>query len=211
MHVVIDLIRHAESRWVERANASPVACFGGRMTEIALSDTGRIQATQLGLYAKRHDILPTAFCASPAKRARETHQLSSIARFGVHRSVELDPRLHELDWGKWTGQPRGIVDARPFQRARARAGLRFTPPGGESYDEVGRRVREYIREMARSMGGGHLWVFTHKNAIVGAVQPFMRWSWEQARAASVGLVTLTRLEFDGRNLKLVFFNQPTLG
>ena len=205
--VVIDLVRHAESKWVELARKSDVPRFGGRMDEIDLSETGKIQSGQLRLYADRNGINPTAFCSSTAYRARRTHRFA----FGQHRPLHLDARLDELDWGKWTEGPRAIAETRPFVRARFRDGLNFTPPGGESYASVGRRVREAIKEKAHEMGGGHLWAYTHKNAIVGAVCPFLRWSWEQAWTANVGVVSLTRFTYDGEHLRLVFFNELTLG
>lgn len=210
MYVVFDLIRHAESTWVEEANASPVKLFGGRMNNVDLSAEGIRQAGKLGEYARRKGIEPTEFYSSIAKRALRTHELSS-RKMGINTRAIPDGRLQELDWGDWTKKPRSIRDEPKFVQERQRKGCDFAPPGGESINMVRRRALAALHDMAaKTSPGAHIWVHTHRNLIKAVVQPWFKWSAEETFETELDVVSLTRLEMTNSKLKVVFFNQSTL-
>src|SRR5207244_3787730 len=83
-----------------------------------------------------------------------------------------DPRLRELDVGRWAGLTRGEIEAldpEPLRRFEAedpevRAG------GGESRAEIRTRVRGAFRELARAHAGERLIVVTHLG-VVRALRP----------------------------------------
>jgi broad specificity phosphatase PhoE len=212
MAVIIDLVRHATSTWVEEADASAVKRFGGRMDEVPLSiPRGRQEAMRLGCYGKAHGIRPTLVVSSTAVRARETHEFSA-PQLGISQRVRLDPRLVEMSWGRWERQPRSIANTEAVREARRRLGFRFAPPGGDSYDMVRDRALPAVLEHARSASdGSHLWIHTHRNVIKALLRSWMP-EWTPSTISEVGLdvVSLTRLRYHRGRLDLVFFNRPTL-
>lgn len=212
MAVIIDLVRHATSEWVEEANASAVKLFGGRMDEVPLSiPRGRQEAIKLGCYGRANGIRPTLVVSSTATRALQTHEFSAPT-LGISQRVQPDARLVEMSWGRWTRQPRSIADTDAVRRARARLGFAFAPPGGDSYDTVRDRALPAIMDYARgARDGSHIWVHTHRNVIKALVRQWMP-TWTPGTISEVGLdvVSLTRLRYNSGRLELVFFNRRTL-
>lgn len=209
--VIIDLVRHATSEWVEEANASSVKRFGGRMDEVPLSiPRGRQEATRLGCYAKAEGIRPTLVVSSTAIRALQTHEFSAPA-MGIRLAVRRDPRLVEMSWGRWERQPRSIANTSAVRAARQRLGFGFAPPGGDSYDMVEARAVPAIIEHARSVPDrSHIWVHTHRNVIKAIVKQWMPWTPDNISEVGLDVVSLTRLRYRRGQLELVFFNRPTL-
>lgn len=212
MTVIIDLVRHARSTWVDEAEASSVKLFGGRMDDVPLSvPQGRLEAMRLGCWAKAQGIRPTLVVSSTAVRALQTHEFSAPT-LGISQRVRRDPRLVEMSWGRWERQPRSIANTDKVRRARARLGFGFAPPGGDSYDMVEARAVPAILEHARSVpNGSHIWVHTHRNVIKAVVKQWMP-HWTPGSISEIGLdvVSLTRLRYRRGGLELVFFGRPTL-
>lgn len=97
--------------------------------------------------------------ASPLVRAQQT-----AAAFGT--DVETDERWIELDYGEWDGRP--VRDVPPETWSRWRTDLSLRPPGGETLEELGDRVRGALIELADS-GSGHIVVVSHVSPIKAAV------------------------------------------
>ena len=97
--------------------------------------------------------------ASPLQRAQQT-----AAEFGT--DVETDERWIELDYGEWDGRP--MRDVPPDTWARWRTDLSLRPPGGETLEELGARVRAALAELAAD-ATGHIVVVSHVSPIKAAV------------------------------------------
>ena len=114
----------------------------GQQIDIGLSLAGRAQAAALAgrIGAEHFDRI----IASPLLRARETAR--AVAG---DRTVELDARLAEMDYGRWEGLTYEQIDATDAD-LRARwvadpAGLRC--PDGESGDDVAARARAFLDDL----------------------------------------------------------------
>jgi broad specificity phosphatase PhoE len=83
---------------------------------------------------------------SPAGRARETAQ-DLAALLGL--PVEVEPRLRPLELGQ---PPEGQADAWDWRIAEWQAGRDPVPPGGESMQELGRRVLDLVASLAAAPG-----------------------------------------------------------
>ncbi len=83
--------------------------------------------------------------ASPLQRARETASLMF-----PDCTIEIEPRLVEMDFGAWEGQ--SLADLRADPRndtARLEAmGLDFRAPGGESPRDLQNRLQPWLGELA---------------------------------------------------------------
>jgi broad specificity phosphatase PhoE len=108
----------------------------------ALSATGRRQARQLGQrrLAERVDVVFT----SDLRRAVETAELA----FGEHHlPIQQDWRLRECNYGDLNGAPTAQLDRERLRRIAAPF------PHGQSYAQVGDRVREFLADLRREWAG----------------------------------------------------------
>jgi probable phosphoglycerate mutase len=143
------LVRHGETEWNRERRWQGHADPG-------LNDAGQRQAAELAdrLGSASFD----ALYSSDLARARETAEIVS-ARVGL--PVRLDPRLREVDVGEWSGLTSEEVEALYPDHYRARHDGVTPWMGGESYDAMGARVLEALREIAAAHESGRVLVVTH--------------------------------------------------
>ena len=128
------LVRHGPTEW----NAS------GRIqghVDIDLSPGGRAQVARWRLPAAWAE---ARVLSSPLCRARET------AAILTGRTPTIDPRLIEMDWGRYQGRRLQELraEAPAAMAANEGRGLDFRPPGGESPREVCARLQTLLAELA---------------------------------------------------------------
>jgi broad specificity phosphatase PhoE len=115
--------------------------LGGQM-DVPLAPKGRIQAEALRdrLAGVRIDRI----ISSPMLRALETAQTIASGR-----PIEVDPRLRELDYGRWEGLTYAEIEARdPALRALWEADPASTcSPGGECGNDVAARTSSFLVDL----------------------------------------------------------------
>jgi glucosyl-3-phosphoglycerate phosphatase len=126
------LVRHAESTW------NAVGRMQGQ-ADPGLSATGRAQA--LGLAPLVAAWEPQAAISSDLRRARETLELLGL------RGTS-DPRWRETHVGDWTGRRVDELVAEDEPAYRAWLENRYTPPGGEAWEDMRDRVVEAALALA---------------------------------------------------------------
>ncbi|HET9586823.1 MAG TPA: histidine phosphatase family protein [Bradyrhizobium sp.] len=146
---VIYYIRHGETSW----NAE------GRLQgaqDIPLNDLGRRQAAHAGhvlaeLFARDgRDKSSLPFVASPLGRARTTMELVRGALKLSPDEYALDDRLREIGYGVWEGSTLAEMQAADpvlFAR-RLTAKWTMAPEGGETYEAVQFRMRDWYDSLA---------------------------------------------------------------
>ncbi|MGH6924075.1 MAG: histidine phosphatase family protein [Propylenella sp.] len=127
------VIRHGETEW----NAAGL--MQGR-ADIPMSSAGRERLRAAKLPPGWNGVL---CLSSPLSRAMETAQLLGL-------DPQPEPRLIEMDWGKWEG--RSLAELRAelgeaMEKNEAR-GLDFRPAGGESPREVQKRMKPLLAGLA---------------------------------------------------------------
>ncbi len=144
----ITLIAHATTR------ALRAATFGG---DDSLDETGLAQAGRLAGV-----IGPVTRCfTSPAARARETAEALNL-------DTQVDERLRECDFGRWTGRKFTQVLLRePRKLVKWIKDPASAPHGGETIPEVQLRVSAWLREQEREPG--HTVAITHSSVIRAAI------------------------------------------
>jgi len=141
-------IRHGETDWN----------VAGRLQgqrDIPLNTRGRMQGTRCGeilrdLFVQRKlGPADLDYASSPLARACETMELArAVLGLGV-RDYRREPRLAEIAFGEWEG----FTIAQLHERDPARIAQRehdkwhFLPPGGESYEMVSARMREWYESL----------------------------------------------------------------
>lgn len=126
-------------------------CYG--QLDVALAEPPSAVAKALieRLAAFRLDRIVT----SPLQRAR--HLAHAVAE-GLGLSLDVEPRLQELNFGAWEGLAWDAI-AREEIDAWAADPLGYRPRGGETVGELSARVEQLWREAAAS-GRHELWI-TH--------------------------------------------------
>jgi alpha-ribazole phosphatase len=145
-------LRHGETAW----NAEGRLC--GR-TDVPLSATGQRQAR---LLAQRLKSIPVeALYSSPLGRTRETARLIGEA---TGREPEVDDRLVELNYGAWEGKTFEEIrrtDPATYCAWQSDPG-RTAPPGGESGEQLIRRVTPFLDAIVSRHTHGNVVVVCHK-------------------------------------------------
>jgi broad specificity phosphatase PhoE len=123
------LVRHGETEWSLSGQHTG-------LTDIPLTDNGRALARQLAPILEK--LTFTRVLTSPLQRARETCELA-----GLGERAEVDRDLTEWNYGDYEGlTPHGIHATAPGWML-----FRDGCPGGESPEDVGRRVDAVIERV----------------------------------------------------------------
>jgi broad specificity phosphatase PhoE len=114
----------------------------GQRIDIPLSESGRAAAEKLGRRLAGVDF--RRVISSPLVRAQETAR--AVASAAV---VETDPRLAEMDYGRWEGLTYEQIEEKDadLRRVWEADPERLACPGGESGGDVARRVRAFLADL----------------------------------------------------------------
>jgi broad specificity phosphatase PhoE len=186
-------IRHGETSWNRDTRIQGTS-------DVALNDLGRAQS---GALASRLD--PASFdhvFSSDLVRAAET------ARLALPGGAEptLDARVQELAYGALEG--RRWDDELPSELAAGVAAWRADPfahrvPGGESYDDLSRRVAAFVADLPRS---GRVAVFSHGGTIRSALYAVTGRPRDATWRIDIANTSLTRIRYDRRGATMVTVN-----
>jgi len=148
------LIRHG------KVALQPLGAFYGG-AEVPLSPKGREEARQAA--RKLEDVALDRVLSSPLSRARFGARCLLEGRSGLE--LEVEPRLREIDRGRWVGlTPRQIEASFPGDLAAHEADpASWRGHGGESLGDLRTRVLEVLDDLGRDSRTGvmalvsHLW------------------------------------------------------
>ncbi|MCU0559309.1 MAG: histidine phosphatase family protein [Desulfobacterales bacterium] len=149
------VIRHAETVWNSEKRIQG-------QQDSPLTSRGELQAKRWG----------TALQAFPWNRILSSDSGRAVAtaqRINAHLRLPLtlEPRLRELDWGRWTAKTIAQLRAEEADlvAAQERAGWDFQPPGGESRRSQLRRCRRALLDAAAAWPGATILVVAHGGVI----------------------------------------------
>ncbi len=175
--VELVLVRHGESL----GNVAAAAVEGtdveaievaSRDVDVTLSDRGYEQARALGarLADLPPDRLPHAVWSSPYRRAFDT-AATALYVAGIDITIRVDERLRDRELGILDRLTARGVEARfPEEAARRRQLGRFyhRPPGGESWIDLGLRLRTLLADIDRVEDGRRVLLFCHDAVVLMA-------------------------------------------
>jgi broad specificity phosphatase PhoE len=182
------LVRHGETAWSKSGQHT------GR-TDVPLTDAGRAQAKELRRKLGRRKF--AVILSSPMSRALETARLADFAD-----RVEIDPELHEWDYGRYEGR------TTPQIRESVPGWSVWTHPipGGETADEVAARVDRVIARVRAAPGDALLFAHGHILRVLAA-----RWLGLPAtdgRLFALGTATVSVLGWERETPVVERWNEP---
>jgi alpha-ribazole phosphatase len=149
------LVRHGQTDWNLEGR------YQGQ-SDVPLNEKGRAQARILArqLQGQSFDAIYT----SDLQRAKETAEI--ISAF-VHAPVLTEPRLREIDQGKWEGQLVEVIKARYAELWRQRSvdPASVRPPGGETVEEVAQRVHGALDDIIATHPNARVLIVSHGLAL----------------------------------------------
>lgn len=126
--------------------------------DVALSDSGKMQAKQLGeRYAGQ--TFEAIFC-SDLQRSYKTAQLA----FGNQFPIIQDKRLRECNYGDMNRQPKADAEA---YRAHA---ITKPFPNGESYIDTSRRMKTFLQDLLKNYDSKTVMIIGHRATQYGLEQ-----------------------------------------
>jgi probable phosphoglycerate mutase len=143
-------LRHGETDWNVEGRLQ-----GQR--DIPLNALGRKQAVKCGdilrdLFVRDNlNAVEFDFICSPLGRARETMELARAELALPPQDYRIDERLTEVTFGEWEGYTLAELRNRDPKRTAAREHdkWRFIAPGGESYEQMSWRMRDWYESLTR--------------------------------------------------------------
>ncbi|XP_070828860.1 probable fructose-2,6-bisphosphatase TIGAR A [Chaetodon trifascialis] len=142
----LTLVRHGETQYNKEG------LLQGQAIDSPLSETGLQQAEAAGRYLK--DVKFTDVFVSDMLRARQTAE--KIMKHNSSCSalqMACDPLLKEKSFGIAEGGR--VQDLRDMAKAAGQSFPGFTPPEGETQEQVKERVKEFMEKMLQQVGAKH--------------------------------------------------------
>lgn len=113
----------------------------GQGIDEPLSETGFKQAAAAGIFLK--DVKFTHVFSSDLTRTKQTvHGILEKSKFCKDMTVKYDSRLRERKYGVAEGRP--LSELRAMAKAAGEECPAFTPPGGETLDQLKRRGKDFF-------------------------------------------------------------------
>jgi broad specificity phosphatase PhoE len=147
------LVRHGETDWNVEGRWQGQAAFAPPLNAVGRAQTHALAAQLDGQSFE-------ALYSSDLLRARET---ADIIAARLRLPVRLEPRLREVNLGRWEGMlGEDIARQYPAELLRREHDpLHARPPGGESVTQVAARVGAAVDDMARAHPAGLIVVVSH--------------------------------------------------
>jgi broad specificity phosphatase PhoE len=172
----------------------------GRMPGVQLDDLGCRQMSRCAEMIER----PAVIQSSPQRRAQQS---ASILAWHYSLPVEIAPETDEIDYGEWT--------ARTFADLKADAGWRRwnarrsanRPPGGESMQELQRRIFRHLEQLRGVQADGTIVIVSHAETIRAALLHYSRVPLDDFLSIDVAPASVSTLTVDGSGIRISRINQ----
>ena len=164
----------------------------GRLPGFVLNAEGRAQAERLAEYLAGVPL--NLVVSSPVDRARETAEIV-VRRHGL--DVVLDERFSEVEMGEWTGLAVHEVRERYPEQVAAWLAVvtSAATPGGESLDDVARRMRSGVDALVEAYPDGQVLVVSHKDPIRALICSALNLPLQALRRFDVEMASVSRLDW----------------
>ncbi|XP_068579368.1 probable fructose-2,6-bisphosphatase TIGAR A [Cebidichthys violaceus] len=142
----LSLIRHGETQYNKEG------LLQGQAIDSALSEIGLQQAEAAGRYLKDVDF-SNVFVSDMLRAQQTAETIIKHNRSCSGVQMVCDPLLKEKSFGTAEGQR--VQDVREMAEAAGQSFPDFTPPKGETQEQVKERVKEFLEKTLQQIGSEH--------------------------------------------------------
>ncbi len=190
------LIRHGENEWTAGHK------LAGRTPGVHLNEYGRQQAEALG--ERLADTELAAIYASPLERTMETAQ--AIARHHRPLTVQAEPDILEVDYGKWTGQA-----LKKLVKKKKWPVIQFYPSGagfpqGETMYAMQSRMVQAINRLVANHQEQTIAVVGHADLIKAAVAHYLGLHLDLFQRLVISTASITAINFTRMGPRILAMN-----
>ncbi len=187
------LVRHGATE----LTASKRFSGGLASSNPGLTDEGRAQVREVAEWLAPIGEAVDVVVTSPVRRTRESAEILA-ERFGI--GLVEEPGFAEMEFGTWDGMTfEEVREQRPDEIETWLGSLDVAPGGGESFQEVHKRVLDALWRVLERYAGGTVVVVSHVTPIKTLV----------AHAVDAPLSALFRMELSTASVSVVsFFDDP---
>ncbi len=189
------LMRHGETPWNREGRVM------GR-NPVELDEDGRRQVESAIPLARA--LAPELIVSSPLVRARQSAEIIATG-IGI-ASVGEDPRLSEVEYGRWEGMVYDdLVKDAHYVHYRERP-LEEPTPGGETMYQVQARGVEAVRHAIAANPGKRILFVSHGDIIRTVLCHFMKLGLENFRRIRIDNATFFGIQIAGDFAEIKFLN-----
>lgn len=192
---ILLLIRHASNDYVKEGR------LAGRTPGVHINAQGQREADDL---ARRTAHLPIqAVYSSPLERAIDT--ANAVA--DCHKlPVQIVEGLIETEAGEWTGKKLSELNTTDTWKAIQMSPIGVKLPGGESIDEVQKRMVAAIEEIRKKHPDGVVSIVSHADPLKSVVAHYLNLDLNQFQRIVVNPASVTVLSVDDKGAALLRSN-----
>lgn len=156
-----------------------------------LSELGKEQARKVAKRLAEEKI--DYIFSSPLERAKDTAE--EIRKFHLDKPFELHDKLKELHMGAFQGKPA----PERFREERWKKGY-FKKTGGEDYEDLVNRTRDFLEEIFPKLKGKNVLVVAHNGTNQALIANLLDKSWEHIKEiGTLKNTSITIFEFSEDN------------
>ncbi len=185
MHTTLFLVRHGETEWAKSGRV-----LGRR--DLGLSEAGRAQAAEVAERLAGTEV--AEILTSPLLRAVETAE-----KIAERHQIEVarDPRLTDMQAGKWEGKTYQEVLSDEEYQTFLRDPRSPSIPGGEPLDAIRERVVASVEQaLTDNELGANIVMVTHAGVVRVLLAHYLGMSLANYHRLRVGSGSISVLRFD---------------
>jgi len=180
------------------------SCYGNNEVECDLSNKQSFQNLS--------NKLPSDAIVYTSELSRSIKTFRTVEGYGLsYKYHYIDKRISEQNLGDYTGmkynelykltKKLGIYDKNWLMKAS------YSPPNGESYNNLINRVKDFINEIIKKHKGGNIIIFSHGGPIRAAISLAINYQFNKVIPIEIDNTTLTIINYNkDNNYKILKIN-----
>lgn len=194
-HGVVLMMRHGETEWNRAGRV-----MGRNPVELSIEGRAQVEAAAEFGRALQIDLIAT----SPLVRARQSAEIMA-RRLGGTPIIE-DPRLTEVEYGRWQGMTFQELLRDELYRKYKEHPVTMATPGGETIATAQARGVAAVNDVMNSNHGRRVLLVSHGDIIRTVMCYFMRLELAHFRRLRVDNATFSALEIGDSFAEVKFIN-----
>ncbi len=189
-------VRHGESEGNSLGDACPV------MHDTPLTKRGKKEAQEVVVYLQKNNIKVTHLYTGPKGRSYQTAEIIG-SLLGLPVKVKAD--LDERNWGEWKNL-RWTEASDRLDQLQIEERYTFVPKGGESWQQMEKRLFATLEEIAEeSAGGENVLIVTHRGCLRAVMPMLAKTGKEKHKDFSVSTGALSKFSFEKDKFDFIGF------